>query len=130
MLKYLFEISWEVANKVGGIYTVISTKAKYVKQKFGENYFTLGPYLGAKNEKEFHFLPAPAKFEPIINSLASRGIIVYYGEWLIDGRPHGFLIDFRKYLNEVNSLKYELWLKYQIDSLRTGQDYDEPLAWS
>ena len=28
---YLFEVSWEVCNKVGGIYTGISTKAHYIK---------------------------------------------------------------------------------------------------
>ncbi|MER3406839.1 MAG: hypothetical protein C4278_00180 [Patescibacteria group bacterium] len=130
MSKYLFEISWEVANKIGGIYTVISSKAKYVKNKFGDRYFVIGPYLGAKNEQEFHFLPIPSKFENLVNNLANKGINVYYGEWLIEGRPNGFLIDFRKYLYEVNSLKYDLWIKFQIDSLRTGPDYDEPLCWS
>ncbi len=130
MSRYIFEVSWEVANKVGGIYTVISSKAKYVKERYGENYFVIGPYLGAKNESEFHFLNPPEKFQDCLDNLIAKGVIVYYGEWLIEGRPKGFLIDFRKYLFDVNSFKYELWLKYQIDSLRTGQDYDEPLAWS
>jgi glycogen(starch) synthase len=130
MSRYIFEVSWEVANKVGGIYTVLSSKAKYIKKRYGDFYFLIGPYLGAKNEAEFHFLKPPENFEPIINDLYAKGVIVYYGEWLIEGRPKVFLIDFSKYLTQVNYLKYELWVKFQIDSLRTGDDYNYPLAWS
>ncbi len=130
MSRYIFEVSWEVANKVGGIYTVLSSKAKYIKKRYGDFYFLIGPYLGAKNETEFHFLKPPENFEPIINDLYAKGVMVYYGEWLIEGRPKVFLIDFSKYLTQVNYLKYELWVKFQIDSLRTGDDYNYPLAWS
>ncbi|MFZ8806285.1 MAG: glycosyltransferase [Minisyncoccia bacterium] len=130
MSRYIFEVSWEAANKVGGIYTVLSSKAKYMKKRYGDFYFLIGPYLGAKNEAEFHFLNPPENFEPIINDLYAKGVMVYYGEWLIEGRPKVFLIDFSKYLSQVNYLKYELWVKFQIDSLRTGDDYNYPLAWS
>ncbi len=130
MNKFVFEISWEVANKVGGIYTVLSSKARYVKEEFGKNYFVIGPYLGAKSQTEFRILNPPKEFENIIDNLEKKGIIVYYGEWLINGFPHGFLIDFQKYLHEINSIKFELWEKFGIDSLRTGKDYDEPIAWS
>jgi len=130
MSKYIFEISWEVANKVGGIYTVLSNKAKYLKDFYGKNYFVIGPYLGAKSQGDFRILSAPKEFEEIIDNLQKQGIIVYYGEWLVEGFPQGFLIDFQKFLHEINSLKYELWQKFAIDSLRTGKDYDEPIAWS
>jgi len=130
MSKYIFEISWEIANKVGGIYTVLSSKAKYLKDFYGKNYFVIGPYLGAKSQGDFRILQVPKEFEEIIDNLQKQGIIVYYGEWLVEGYPHGFLIDFQKFLHEINSVKYELWQKFAIDSLRTGRDYDEPVAWS
>jgi glycogen synthase len=130
MSKYIFEISWEIANKVGGIYTVLSGKAKYLKDFYGKNYFVIGPYLGAKSQSDFRILSVPKEFEEIINNLQKQGIIVYYGEWLVEGYPQGFLIDFQKFLHEINSVKYELWQKFAIDSLRTGRDYDEPVAWS
>jgi glycogen(starch) synthase len=130
MSKYIFEISWEIANKVGGIYTVLSTKAKYLKDFYGKNYFVVGPYLGAKSQNDFKILTIPKEFEEIINNLQKQGIIVYYGEWLVEGYPHGFLIDFQKFLHEINSIKYELWQKFGVDSLRAGRDYDEPVAWS
>ena len=40
---YLFEVSWEVCNKVGGIHTVVSTKARTVESKLGDNYLLIGP---------------------------------------------------------------------------------------
>ncbi len=130
MSKYIFEISWEIANKVGGIYTVLATKAKYIKEVYGRNYFVIGPYLGAKSQSEFKILEPPLEFKEIINNLKNKEIIVYFGEWLIDGSPNGFLIDFQKFLHEINSIKYDLWHNFGIDSLRTGQDYNEPVAWS
>jgi glycogen(starch) synthase len=130
MSKYIFEISWEIANKVGGIYTVLSSKAKYLKDFYGKNYFVIGPYLGAKSQSDFRILQVPKEFEEIIDNLQKQGIIVYYGEWLVEGYPQAFLIDFQKFLHEINSIKYELWQKFAIDSLRTGKDYDEPVAWS
>ena len=130
MSKFIFEISWEVANKVGGIYTVLASKAGYIKNYYGKNYFVIGPYLGAKSQSDFRILEPPKEFMEIINNLQKRGIIVYYGEWMVNGLPQGFLIDFQKYLHEINSVKYELWEKFGIDSLRTGQDYNEPIAWS
>ena len=41
----LFEVSWEVCNKVGGIHTVISTKAKTMVERLGEEYVAIGPWL-------------------------------------------------------------------------------------
>lgn len=130
MSKYIFEISWEIANKVGGIYTVLASKAKHLKNVYGNNYFVIGPYLENKKNIDFKSLSPPSELNQILNNLKNQGIDVYYGEWLIDGLPHGFLINFKKYLEQINTLKYELWQKFNIDSLRTGHDYNEPIAWS
>jgi hypothetical protein len=92
MSKYIFEISWEIANKVGGIYTVLSSKAKYLKDFYGKNYFVIGPYLGVKSQGDFRILQAPKEFEEIIDNLQKQGIIVYYGEWLVEGYPQGFFL--------------------------------------
>jgi len=130
MSKYIFEISWEIANKVGGIYTVLATKAKYLKNYYDGNYFIIGPYLGAKSQSDFRILKPPTEFKEIINNLQTKGVIAYYGEWLVEGSPYGFLIDFQRFLHEINSIKYDLWQNFGIDSLRAGRDYDEPVAWS
>lgn len=130
MSKYIFEISWEIANKVGGIHTVLKSKAKYLKNHYQDNYLVIGPYIANKSEVEFKISNPPSQFALIIDNLKQKGINVYYGEWLIEGQINGFLIDFSRYLENVNVLKHILWEKFQIDSLRTGKDYDEPIAWS
>ncbi len=130
MDKILFEVSWEVANQVGGIYTVIKEKAKYIKDYFKGNYYVIGPYLPNRSSLEFSKLDPPDIFTDIIKECQKLGFDVYYGEWLIDSKPKCFLIDFQIFLNNINALKYELWANYRIDSLRTGDDYNYPLAWS
>ncbi|MEK7674130.1 MAG: glycosyltransferase [Patescibacteria group bacterium] len=130
MNKFLLEVSWEVANKVGGIYTVLSEKAHYIKEKFGDDYFVVGPFLKDKGFQDFYqFLPDEDLGE-IINEAEKYGIKIYYGEWLIDGRPKGFLVDFENLKPNANAFKYELWEKYKIDSSRVGDDYNEPIVWS
>jgi len=130
MSKYIFEISWEIANKVGGIYTVLASKAKFLKDIYGRNYFVIGPFIEGKSEIDFKILPLPDEFKNVYERLKDKQINLYYGEWLVEGYPNGFLLDFKKSLQEINSLKYDLWHNFGIDSLRTGIDYDEPVAWS
>ena len=45
--EYLFESSWEVCNKVGGIYTVLSTKAHTLQQSFKDKLIFIGPDVWA-----------------------------------------------------------------------------------
>ncbi len=127
--KILVEVSWEIANKVGGIYTVIKEKADYISRYF-KNYYVIGPYLPNRSSLEFSHLDPPDDILYIINECRKLGFDVYYGEWLIGTKPKCFLIDFKIFLDNINGLKYELWANYRIDSLRTGDDYNYPIAWS
>lgn len=131
MRRFLLEISWEVANKVGGIYTVIKEKSLYSRQRFGDDYLVIGPFLAEKSLSEFTPLTPPAEFRDVIIATEKYGIEVHYGEWLISSRVKGFLLEFSglRRREQLNLFKYELWEKYRIDSRRTNQDYDEPLAW-
>ena len=129
MEKILIEASWEVANKVGGIYTVIKSKAPYIQKYFPEEYYLIGPYLPNVSYLEFSPLSIPEIFREPIKEAEALGVKVYYGEWLINSRPKCFLIDYSNFLDKVNTLKYELWANYRIDSLRTGDDYNHPIAW-
>jgi len=130
MDKILIEASWEVANQVGGIYTVLKEKAKYIKDYWHDNYYLVGPFLPNRSSLEFLKLDPPEIFQEVIDECKKIGFDVYYGEWLIESRPKCFLVDFQIFLNNINALKYELWINYRIDSLRTGDDYNYPLAWS
>ncbi|MBU4204420.1 MAG: hypothetical protein KKD59_10820, partial [Acidobacteria bacterium] len=88
----LFEVSWEVNNKVGGIHTVISSKASQAVSTFGDNYITIGPLLqdtpAFLDEKDGRFKDAAA-------ALAKKNIPIRIGRWNIDGAPRAILVDFR-----------------------------------
>jgi len=126
----LFEVSWEVCNKVGGIYTVVKSKAAKMVDAYGDNYFMIGPYFASKALGQFQEeLPnqfCKASFE----ELKKIGVMCHFGKWLVEGAPPVILIDFVNYKSRTNDIKRELWDWYKIDSLMATQDYDEPLVWA
>lgn len=126
---YLFEISFEVCNKVGGIHTVISSKASEI-MKHVSNYFVLGPaYL--QNNSEFCNEECPKQLEKVSESLAEIGIKIYFGKWNIKGSPNTILVDYIGYSKNINNIKTYLWEKHKIDSINSDwYDFDEVLLWS
>ena len=126
----LFEVSWEVCNKVGGIYTVVKSKAARMAEAYGSSYFLIGPYFASKALGEFQEeVPSEICRLPF-EELKKDGIICHFGKWLIEGMPYAILIDFVNYRHKANGIKRELWDWYRIDSLRASEDYDEPVAWA
>jgi glycogen synthase len=123
----LFEISWEVCNKVGGIYTVLSSKSDYLKEKFKKQYF-IGPYLSNQNS-EFEEKEIPEDFKQSYELLKSKKIFLHYGIWK-KTNVETFLIDFSEFMQEKNEIKKKLWEDYQIDSLNSNFWFDEPIVWS
>lgn len=123
---FLFEVSWEVCNKVGGIYTVISSKVPAAAREYGENYFLLGPDL--KNNPEFEETDE-ACWEGIREALAMREVVFRLGRWKIPGRPKVVLVSFARNLNKDHVL-YELWESYGVDSIAGGWEYEEPVLFS
>ncbi len=117
----LFEAAWEVCNQVGGIYTVIRTKVPSMVEKWGENYFLLGPYFQGK---------AASEFEPIADwgdspagkaakKLKESGVDVYYGYWLVTGKPRVILFDFNSIRSRLESIKFSLWEDHRISTLNS-----------
>lgn len=127
----VFEVSWEVCNKVGGIYTVVKSKAKNMVDRYGEEYFLIGPYFPQNALGEFEEKMPSEKLKRVFEKLKKEGIVCHYGRWLIDGQPQTILIDFAGFTKNTNKIKGEFWEKYGIDSLSTRfHDYDEPLTWA
>ena len=124
----LFESSWEVCNKVGGIHTVLKTKADNMQQKVKEHYY-IGPYRH-KSQQEFEEEPVPKKFSTTFKKLESQGIKLYYGTWKIPAKPKAILVDFSNITDQINGIKGDLWERYAIDSLHSGWEFEEPILWS
>ena len=127
---YLFEVSWEVCNKVGGIYTVVSSKAHQMMEYYKENYFLIGPYFSDKAAREFSPETPNGKTMELFEILKKEGIIAHYGKWLIKGKPNTILIDFSRFFDKKNEIKTKMWDDFKIDSLNSPPDYDEPVVWS
>ncbi|MBO7189830.1 MAG: alpha-glucan family phosphorylase, partial [Alistipes sp.] len=123
---YLFEVSWEVCNKVGGIHTVIASKAPTVKGVMGDSYITIGPdfsYDAANPEfTEDSTLMADWREE-----LYSNGVRVRIGRWNIESKPIAILIDFKSFIREKDNILKQLWESYNVDSLSGQWDYIEPV---
>ncbi len=128
---FVFEVSWEVCNKVGGIYTVVRSKAGRMVERYGSNFIAVGPFFVKKAIGEFEEKPVPDSFREAFESLRSQGIVCHYGTWLVEGQPTVILVDFSGFTPFTNKIKAELWDLFRIDSLNTQYfDFDEPVVWA
>ena len=123
---FLFEVSWEVCNKVGGIHTVISTKAQTVTRKFADNYMLLGPDLSHEGVNP-EFEEDPNLLKSWRQSLYNEGIRVRAGRWKIKGEPKVILIDFSSLIPRKDEILKSLWESYNVDSISGQWDYIEPV---
>lgn len=123
---YLFEVSWEVCNKVGGIHTVISTKAQSAIQKFKDHYILIGPDLQHEGDNpEFEEDPNMLKLWRM--SLYNAGLRIRIGHWKIKGRPMVILVDFTSLIPRKDEILKTLWEDYHVDSISGQWDYIEPV---
>ena len=127
---YIFESSWEVCNKVGGIYTVLSTRAKTLQEKFTDKVFFIGPdfWEGKKNPLFKENKTLLAKWRK--HALQCDGLSLRIGRWQIPGEPIAILVDFQPFFEERNEIFGWAWENYQVNSLHAYGDYDESLMFS
>ncbi|MEG2614108.1 MAG: alpha-glucan family phosphorylase [Alistipes sp.] len=123
---YLFEVSWEVCNKVGGIHTVISTKALTTTKKFGDRYLLIGPDL-QHEEVNSEFEEDPELLKTWRQTLYGEGIRIRVGHWRINGRPTVVLVDFTSLFSKKDEILKALWENYHVDSISGQWDYVEPV---
>ena len=126
---YFFEVSYEVANKIGGIYQVLSSKARSMLDYYGDNYYTIGYFDPEKSKVDFQ-PQKPGKLKKVFEELADEGINCYYGKWDVPGKPNTILVDPADFSHNMDRIKGELWEEYGIDSINAGNDFDDPVLWS
>ncbi|MBO5224977.1 MAG: glycosyltransferase [Parabacteroides sp.] len=123
--EYLFESSWEVCNKVGGIYTVLSTKAHTLVQSFKDNLIFIGPDVwGEKNAPDF-IEDSKLFTDWKIYAETTDNLQIKIGRWNVPGTPPVILVDFKQYFKERDSFFYSMWDSFQVDSMHAYGDYDE-----
>ena len=123
---FLFETSWEVCNKVGGIHTVISTKALNIVNELGDNYILIGPDVWREDVTNPEFIPDDSMFVDWKNRATSEGLRVRTGRWNIAGKPIVFLLDFTPFFGQQNEIFARFWETYRLDSITGQWDYVEP----
>jgi phosphorylase/glycogen(starch) synthase len=123
---YIFETSWEICNKIGGIYTVIASKANSVTEKYGDKYITIGPDAWKDVTENPDFIPDPDLFSDWIKRAKADGLNVRAGRWNIESKPISLLIDFTPLIAQKDQIFKELWEDVKLDSISGGWDYIEP----
>lgn len=128
-LDFIFETSWEVCNKVGGIYTVLSTRAKTLQEIMRDRIVFIGPdcFNGEENP---YFFEDKALFNDWLAVAKHDGLSLKIGRWNTPGTPIAFLVDFKASYADKNKFYGELWERYGVDSLHAYGDYDDSAMFS
>ena len=124
---FLFETSWEVCNKVGGIHTVLSTKANTLIKELNDNYILIGPDIFRNIEGNAEFLEDQSLYNGFRLYTESKGLHLKIGRWNIVGKPVVFLVDFSDLFHQKDTIFSHYWEKYKLDSLSGQWDYIEPM---
>lgn len=127
--NYIFETSWEVCNKVGGIYTVLSSRAKTLAETYEDQLVFIGPDLKQATanvdfREESKLLPEWKK------AATTVGLNCRIGRWMVPGEPVAILVDFKPFFEQKNAIYAKAWELFQVDSIRAYGDYDEASMFS
>ncbi len=123
--EYIFETSWEVCNMVGGIYTVLSTRANTLQQLFPDRIVFIGP-----DSLSINFNPLFEESTELFPGLKAYCQVVYQlniriGRWNIPGKPLAFLVDFMPLMDKKNEIYGKVWEQTGVNSMAAYGDYDE-----
>ncbi len=125
-LSILFETSWEVCNKVGGIYTVLSTKAKVLHEQFDDRLVFIGPDVWSKENPSPYFKERKLLFRSAGTRMQLPwGIKIRTGKWDIPGSPLVILVNPGETYRHIQDVYAEMWENYGVDSLHSYGDYEE-----
>ena len=93
---FIFESSWEVCNKVGGIYTVLSTRAKTLQEMMRDKIMFIGPDCWGEKPCQY-FVEDETLFGEWRKEAGEAGLNLKVGRWNIPGEPIAILVDFKPY---------------------------------
>ena len=120
---YIFETSWEVCNKVGGIYTVLSTRARTLQDRIHDQLIFIGP--NCWQDRPCPYFEEESLFPEWEDVARCEGLHVRVGRWTIPSRPVAILVDWRPLFDEKDAFYGRLWQQFGVDSLHAFGDYDD-----
>lgn len=127
----LIETSWEVCNKIGGIYTVLSTKARVLQEKFGDRLIFMGPDVWTPESPSPYFIERKSLLKQSASKLKlPYGISIRTGRWDIPGSPQVVLVKFDGVYEHLDEIFGRMWSEFGVDSLHAYGDYHEGCAYA
>lgn len=130
-IDLLFETSWEVCNKIGGIYTVLSSKAKTLKEQFKDKLIFIGPDVWSTDNPSPYFVESQTIMRRwLANAMLPEGVDVRVGRWDIPGKPIAILVKFDGLYASKDRAYGRMWELFKVDSLHAYGDYDEGCAFA
>ena len=115
--EYIFETSWEVCNRVGGIYAVLSTRAASMQKEHKNNVIFFGPDFGEHSNLTFK------ESKTLLKGWRPQGVRV--GRWQVPGKPIAVLLKWDEIWAHKNEIYGHAWEKYGVQSHAAYGDYDE-----
>lgn len=122
---YIFESSWEVCNKVGGIYTVLSSRANTLQKDHKDKVIFIGPDIWDKNESPWFKEDVSLHKEWRKHADLNDRMSVRIGRWQVPGQPIAILVNFEKYYKHKNDIYGQMWRLFGVDSMPSYGDYDD-----
>ena len=127
----LTEASWEVCNKIGGIYTVLSTKAKVLQEVYGDKLVFIGPDVWDNDNPSPYFKENKSLFKNFAKKeIKDFNISVRCGRWDIPGSPQVILVKFDGVFPHLDSIFATMWENFGVDSMHEYGDYREGCAFA
>jgi len=123
---FYFEVSWEVCNMVGGIYTVISTKAPTIKDSLKDKHILIGPDLWRDSGENPEFKEDRNLYAAWKAKAVEEGLRIRIGRWQIPGEPIAVILDFTPFMEQKDKIFSQLWESFKLDSMSGQWDYIEP----
>ena len=122
---YIFETSWEVCNRVGGIYAVLSTRAASMQAEHPDKVFFFGPDFGDHSDIYFREDRDLLKKWIVESGKLKEDIPVRIGRWMVPGEPIAILLKFDALWAHKDEIYAWAWDKFQVQSHAAYGDYDE-----
>lgn len=129
--ELLVETSWEVCNKIGGIYTVLSSKAAALKQQFGDNLIFIGPDVWSAENPSPDFQERKSLLKNATTKMVlPDGISIRVGRWNIPGKPIAVLVNYNSLMSRMDTIFRQMWQDFGVDSLHAYGDYTASCAFA
>lgn len=122
---YIFETSWEVCNKVGGIYTVLSSRANTLQKLHHDKIIFIGPDFWDETENPWFKEDDNLLKEWRTHADINDRLKVRVGRWQVPGDPIAILVNYDKYYKHKNDIYGQMWRHFGVNSLPAYGDYDE-----